>query len=496
MSITEAKKEDFEQVDCTAIISDLHLADCEPDRPEGDLWKKFKRKEFFIDEDLYGFLQHIQEQAQGRSLELILNGDIFDFDSVVKLPDYATYRITWLEKSRGLFPEEEKARFKIKTVLEEHEEFVLALREFVQNGNRVVFVIGNHDLELHYPSVQAEIHTALNLKEDEKQRVRFCEWFYISNKDTLVEHGNQYDPYCVCQNPINPLIQKFNRIEIRIPFGDLATRYLINGMGFFNPHVDTNFIMSFKDYLKFFSKYLVRSQPLIMVTWFWSSILILMQASLDRLLPELKDPLTVEDRVNEIASKSNATPRMVREMKELTVNPAASNPLRLARELWLDRAFIVLITFILLFQVFIILKATFGWSLFWMFIPLFLMMPFFIFYAKSIISDVSSVKEPSEWILSVSSQITGVKRVVYGHTHVARHEMYGNIEHLNSGCWSPAFLDVECTKPFGKKTYVWIEPLNGAETRKAELREFVRGESYKLRKGVQNTDPHKIEVSS
>ena len=131
-----------------------------------------------------------------------------------------------------------------------------------------------------------------------------------------------------------------------------------------------------------------------------------------------------------------------------------------------------------------------------MFIPLFLAVTFFVFYAKSIISDVSTVKEPSEWILSVSSRIARVKRVIYGHTHIPRHEIYGDIEHLNSGCWSPAFLDVECTKPFGKKTFVWIEENLDQKTRSAQLREYVGGDSVRLKKGALNSEPKKIEISS
>jgi len=292
------------------------------------------------------------------------------------------------------------------------------------------------------------------------------------------------------------LVQKFNRIEVRLPFGDLACRYMINGMGFFNPHVDSNYIMSFKDYIKFFTKYLLRTQPLIMWTWFWSSIVVLVQSFINRLLPALKDPLTTEDRVNDIAERANATPRMVRELKELRVDPASSSPIRLARELWLDRAFIMLIGFVFIFQIFTIIKLAMNISFFWMFIPLFILVPFFVFYAKSVDSEVSSVKEPNDWTLSVSSRITRVKRVVYGHTHHARHEIVGEVEHLNSGCWSPAFLDVECTKPYGKKTYVWIEP--GEEDRRvAQLREFKRGDSVAIRTGkVESHSPPVTQVSS
>src|SRR5690606_5486629 len=106
------------------------------------------------------------------------------------------------------------------------------------------------------------------------------------------------------------------------------------------------------------------------------------------------------------------------ELKELFVAPAASNPLLLARELWLDRAFLILLTFIAIFQIFLFVKTVYEISFFCMFIPLFLFLPFFIFYSKSIYSDVMEFKEPREKILTAASLITKVKRIVYGHTHI------------------------------------------------------------------------------
>ena len=67
--------------------------------------------------------------------------------------------------------------------------------------------------------------------------------------------------------------------------------------------------------------------------------------------------------------------------------------------------------------------------------------------------------------VKLGAKITGVKRVIYGHTHEFVHTNFEGIEYLNSGTWSPAFDDVECTKPSSPKTFVWIRPtpsLSGA----------------------------------
>jgi UDP-2,3-diacylglucosamine pyrophosphatase LpxH len=464
----------------TAVISDLHLCEAEPVNPDIPLWKKFKTKEFFFDDIFADFLTEIEEKAKLKSselncdhhVELVLNGDIFDFDSVTKLPEDPPYKITWLEKSRGLFPEEPKSVFKIQCILEDHHHFVDALSHFIKKGNSVVFIVGNHDVELLFHKVQEEIVRSLNLCANDKERVRFCQWFYISNKDTLIEHGHQYDPYCVVQNPIHPLVRQFNRVELRVPFGNLASRYMINGMGFFNPHVDSNYIMSIKEYVVFFFKYMAKAQPLLMWTWLWSANATFFKAFADRLLPPMKDPLTTEPLIEDIAKKANATPRMVRELNEVKVHPASSNPFLLAKELWLDRAFLIFAAFLIVFQIFTIIKLNYDISFFWMFIPLALCIPFFMFYTNSFRSAVHSYKEPKEKILNLCSFICGVSRIIYGHTHIIRHEYIGLVEHLNPGTWSPAFEDVECTKMYSKRMYCWLEPTAKEGHREASLIEM------------------------
>jgi UDP-2,3-diacylglucosamine pyrophosphatase LpxH len=461
----------------TAIISDLHLTDPEPPRHKTKsrhpLWKKFKTKEFYIDEQLVEFLNHIQTQAEGKPIELVLNGDIFDFDSVMSLPNKPIYKINWLETRRGLFPRQEKSIFKIQVILEEHSLFIDALAKFVRNGNKVVIIPGNHDVELHFPEVQAEVRKALTLMPEQQERVVFPNWFYISNSDTLIEHGHQQDPYCICENPLNPFLLDYNELSVRLPFGNVACRYMMNGLGLFNPHVEKNYIMSVPEYIQFFKKYLIRAQPLIMWTWLWGSVATLWHVTLDRFATPYRGATSQEEVVNRAAKLSQATPSMVRQLHELFVIPAVNNPILIAKELWLDRLFLIVAMFAILYWLASTLNDFLGISLYWMFLPLAFLFPFFLFYARSVSSLVSEYKEPSEILLSKQAEIAGVKRVVYGHTHIARHEYYGFVEHLNSGTWSPAFTNVECTDSTERNAYVWIAPSSeGTGARKAELLQF------------------------
>jgi len=463
----------------TAIISDLHLTDAEPSRPHHKvrhpLWKKFKTKEFFIDQALVEFLQEIEKKANGQQVELVLNGDIFDFDSVMALPEKPIYQLNWIETRRGLFPKEDRSVFKMSVILEEHAQFVDALRAFIKRGHSLVIIPGNHDVELHFQKVQDLFFKVMDLSEYDKSRIRFVKWFYISEGDTLIEHGHQQDPYCMCENPINPFLVDYNELRIRLPFGNVACRYIMNGMGLFNPHVETNYIMSMYEYLVFFFKYLLTTQPLIMWTWFWGSVATLVHVTFDRFGEPFKTKKKIEDIVNETAIESNTTASVVRELQQLFAMPATQNPWLIAKELWLDRAFLILAGIVVTFLIVTQLKLIFNISLYWVFLPLLLYVPFFLFYARSVTSLVSTYKEPDEMLFAQQAEISGMYRIVYGHTHIPRHEFYGSVEHLNSGSWSPGFTDVECTHSTERNNYVWIYPSEeNPSLRKAELCQYVR----------------------
>ncbi len=474
-------KVDFKRATHTFSVSDLHLTEAEPFHPKRPLWKLYKTRKFFVDATFNAFLAHIEALAgSGASIELILNGDVFDFDAVMRQPDDPKqFKLHWLEKRRGLNAEEPKSKYKMEVILQDHQGWVASLREFILRGHRVVFIIGNHDIELHWPGVQQVIRQHLHLPDSHKEHVRFCEWFYVSNGDTLFEHGNQYDSYSICTNPVHPLIKKGRRVVVRMPFGDIANKMLLNGMGLFNPHVTSQFIMPFKEYLRFFFKYLIRHEPLIILSWFWSSGAVLFHSLIEGFLPAVKDPLTVERRITEIAQKANTTPRTVRALKEIHVHPAIFNPIKIMQELWLDRAFLFALILLGSFYLLSMVKLIFNISALWVLLPILGTMPFFIIYAQKISSNMDEeIVQAPQRSVAISSRLAKVKRVVHGHTHYEAHRFMEGVELLNSGTWSPAFEDYECTKPHGRKPFVWIRPASSTEAaegrtgRVAELREW------------------------
>ncbi|MBS1959733.1 MAG: metallophosphoesterase [Bdellovibrionales bacterium] len=451
----------------TIVLSDLHLADAELGQPGRSLWKRYKRPKYFIDSSFGRMLDYVQRETQGDLAELVLNGDIFDFDSVTRLPLHTRFHVSWLEKKRGLFPEEEKSRFKIETILHDHPVWVDSLRKFIQNGNRIVFIIGNHDIEMHWPVVQKEIVKALHLNEEEELRVRFCEWFYISNNDTAIEHGNQYDDYCVAANPIHPLIKKGKSVQVRLPFGNITSRYMINGMGLFNPHVEGSFLMALPDYFRFFYKYALKVQPWLPLSWLWSSTVSFWMTMTDAILPSMRDPLFIEQRVEEIARKANATPTMVRMMNELRTHPAIFNPIKVARELWLDRFLLLMLIVFVSFELYATINMIRPLSWIWFLLFFILSVPLLFFYSRNIKSEIIASTEEALKQAPLVIRITGTQRVIFGHTHREMHTYVDQTEVINTGTWSPAFKDPECRESYGSKCFAWIKPTES--TREAKL---------------------------
>ena len=457
----------------TAIVSDLHITESEPYDPKRPYWKKYKAKEFFFDKDFSAFLLHLNQKSNGAEVELILNGDIFDFDAIMRLPDEPHYKIHWLEKKSGLFPRPERARFKMQVIIKEHGVFFQALRDFILRGNRVILIIGNHDLELHFSEVQEEIHKALDLPPEDSERFRISPWFYISNKDTLVEHGNQYDPYCVFNQPLNPFVFGRNFQTICLPFGDLTCRYMLNGMGYFNPHVDSNYIMTLKGYVVFFFRYVIKTQPALLWTWFWRSAVTLLITFYEKFFYTPKEEQALPTKIETVARLSQAEPHQVYALKELAIPSATQNPLLILQELWLDRAFLFIFGLVLVFQLTLLFKQfIYDISFVWALIPLLLLAPFFIFYSQFVYSKVSDFKEPNDRLLLKAARICEVHRIVHGHIHEVHHEQRGSVEYLNSGTWSPAFTNVECTEKIDTKTFVWIYPTTTEGERVASVQIF------------------------
>lgn len=453
----------------TLVLSDLHLTTVEPLDPERPLWRRYKQRDLIYDDKLAAMLDDARAQVQG-PLEVVFNGDVFDFDAVTDLPAPSMHlHASYMERIRGLAPHEAKSLFKLQRILADHPTFVAAVRRLTAAGTRVVFVVGNHDLELLWPSVQATLEHALT-PDRANGEVRIVEWFYRSGEDTLIEHGHQYDSYCVCDDPLWPTIRltEDSAPRIRLPFGSYASRVLVNGMGVINPHNDQTWLLSFGGYVLYFWNHVARVQPLLPLTWMWSSLMTLILSVRDGFLPAEVDPRALEERVEDVATKAQASPAMVRALYALRVHPAFFTPWRIAQELWVDRLLLFLLIVVGSFQAMATLNVLFGWGLQAWLATIVLLFPPFLLYAQGIEPEARAVDRAVHARATLIAGIANVERLVLGHTHVARHTTVEPLEYLNPGTWSPGFRDAACTQPIGHPYVVWIRP-NEAGRRDAHV---------------------------
>ncbi|GAC1680894.1 MAG: hypothetical protein PVS3B3_00170 [Ktedonobacteraceae bacterium] len=161
------------------IISDLHLADgtsildCFGDRQQA-AFEGLLAAPSSLDSPL----------SQAEHVELIINGDCFDF--LVTTP-YNSNKTT----------NAATAVHKIDRIIAAHRPFFSVLHRFIAHpGRRVTFITGNHDFELCFAEVRQRITAAIieNDQTSEDERVYFCPTrFYRPVPAIYIEHGNNYD---------------------------------------------------------------------------------------------------------------------------------------------------------------------------------------------------------------------------------------------------------------------------------------------------------------
>lgn len=125
----------------------------------------------------------VHDARHGR-LEIVLNGDIFDFDA----PEASALEA-------GAVPPQQShselgAAALMWPILDDHPAVVSALTRAARSGAELVFVPGNHDAQVSLPSVQRVLRARLG------RGIRFRSWFHRTPYGFHIEHGHQYDPTC------------------------------------------------------------------------------------------------------------------------------------------------------------------------------------------------------------------------------------------------------------------------------------------------------------
>jgi UDP-2,3-diacylglucosamine pyrophosphatase LpxH len=198
-----------------------------------------------IDHDLGAMLDHYRQQADGaRPWCLVIAGDFLDLVGMSISPSAgATLNapLTDDELIHGLGSAQDHAAMKMRAVAVRHDLLFRRLAAFVEAGHSLVFVRGNHDVELYWESVQRAFVQALVERVERtavepadaaavqavfESRVEFRHWFFYVRGFLYVEHGHQYDAACAYHHVLAPRSPR-DPSRISYSFSDILVRYVV-----------------------------------------------------------------------------------------------------------------------------------------------------------------------------------------------------------------------------------------------------------------------------
>jgi UDP-2,3-diacylglucosamine pyrophosphatase LpxH len=244
----------------TLVISDLHLGeDLSLSATEAT-----SRNLGVLERQLIEFLRyHTNRRHDGVPWRLVINGDMVDFLAVSILPgdgrlDEVQKEVipTEDEMMHGLGRRSGVACAKMRAVVERHEDVFRAMARFLAAGNRVEIICGNHDVEMHWPSVQRTFKHGVAAiwrqttsahrpnaprARDIESRIDFHPWFFYEKGVSWIEHGHQYDECCSFDFALDPLAYDGEHIANNVDAASM--RYVANQLQDAEPHAAAEWSM-------------------------------------------------------------------------------------------------------------------------------------------------------------------------------------------------------------------------------------------------------------
>jgi len=422
----------------TIVVSDIHLSQAHPD--DGDpLWMRYRRREFHPDSDFAALVDHLLVEHRDDAIEVVFNGDLFDFDA----PKVVGHETTFDEWP----PDEAGCTQQVHAILQDHEIWFRAAARLLVRGHRVLFLSGNHDVELYWPAVRREIREdllrlcALESKgtsfdrEDLASRIRFRAWFHVTEDRLYFEHGSQYDPFNGVRHAMIPLTADGKRIHP--VFGKLVFKRAGARMGYFNAYFEDTFYTGFFGWLTHFLKHYAFTKRHIGRVWFMAAVTIVSEIWRHRHDAD-RDALSRKLAHEETGAAHEA----IDATHALRVRSAEETMFPIFRELWVDRVVLglAMLASMIVVAVFASPRTTL--------VALAAMVAAFVLYELFVPKpDVRTYDSAPPEVLAIFD-IHDVRAICMGHTHrpFGRWLEKGRF-HGNSGSWSPAFRDAMCTEP-------------------------------------------------
>lgn len=169
------------------VLSDLHLGAGYARSGDNPL------EDFTVSQEFAAFLREIAQESHqdNREVELIINGDLFEF---LQVPAVTDYDPTISYPTEAYLDSSEAASIKrLNIIVEGHHEIFDALSDFmhVEKPQRHVTIIkGNHDVNLFWPGVKSRLREILGASGSRASLMRFADEF-VSREKIYIEHGHQ-----------------------------------------------------------------------------------------------------------------------------------------------------------------------------------------------------------------------------------------------------------------------------------------------------------------
>jgi UDP-2,3-diacylglucosamine pyrophosphatase LpxH len=187
-------------------------------------------EDFFFDREFCEFLEYFStgDYGDGFPVELVLNGDVFDFLNVPIQGDFID------EVTASIAVE------KLHAIFTGHPEVTRAMQEFVQKpGKRIVYNAGNHDMEFFFPEVRREFCRVIGGENWKPEQVWVnAEKEYLEYDGVQIHHGNQFEAVHAANYQQPFLTENLPEPVLYQPWGSVYVTKIINRLKWELEYID------------------------------------------------------------------------------------------------------------------------------------------------------------------------------------------------------------------------------------------------------------------
>lgn len=188
-------------------------------------------EDFFFDREFCEFMEYFSsgKYGDGCEVELILNGDVLDFLNVQTQGEFADVVTS------------EIAVEKLRAILAGHPEVMATMQRFVRKpGKRILYNVGNHDLDLFFPAVREEFCRAIGGEHWKPEQV----WVNVETEllaypeGIEVHHGNQFEAVHTTNYQQPFVTENLPEPILYLPWGSVYVIKIINRLKWERDYID------------------------------------------------------------------------------------------------------------------------------------------------------------------------------------------------------------------------------------------------------------------